>query len=50
MRHLLVDISFHGFGHLSQTAPVLNALRRLIPDLRLTVRSAAPFELFHFAL
>lgn len=45
MRHLLVDISFHGFGHLSQTAPVLNALRRLIPDLRLTVRSAAPFEL-----
>lgn len=45
MRHLLVDISFHGFGHLSQTAPALNALRRLVPDLHLTVRSAVPFEL-----
>lgn len=45
MRHLLADISFHGYGHLSQTAPVLNALRRLLPDLCLTVRSAAPFEL-----
>lgn len=36
---LLVDISAHGLGHLAQTAPVLNALRRLRPDLRLTVRS-----------
>lgn len=45
MRHLLVDISFHGYGHISMTAPVLNALQRLMPDLRLTVRSAAPREL-----
>ena len=40
--HLLADISFHGFGHLAQTAPVLNALRRRVPGLRLTVRSGAP--------
>ncbi len=37
--HLFVDISSHGYGHLAQTAPVLNALRPRVPDLRLTVRS-----------
>jgi hypothetical protein len=40
MPHLLVDISAHGLGHLAQTAPVLGQLRRHLPDLRLTVRSA----------
>ena len=42
---LLVDISAHGFGHLSQTAPVLAALRRVRPDIELLVRSALPAEL-----
>lgn len=42
MPHLLVDISFHGYGHLSQTAPVVNALARRIPQLRVTVRTAIP--------
>ncbi len=42
--HLLVDISAHGLGHLAQTAPVLNALRPLVPDLRLAVRSALPWR------
>ena len=42
--HLLVDISAHGLGHLAQTAPVLDALHALAPDLRLTVRSALPRE------
>lgn len=42
--HLLVDISAHGLGHLAQTAPVLEALRGLLPGLRLTVRSALPRE------
>ena len=37
--HLIVDISAHGFGHLAQTATVLNALRRDVPDLKVTVRS-----------
>jgi hypothetical protein len=40
--HLLVDISAHGLGHLAQTAPVLNALRPLLPGLRLSLRSALP--------
>lgn len=39
--HLLVDISAHGYGHLAQTAPVLNALCARAP-LRLSVRSALP--------
>ncbi|MDH2916137.1 MAG: hypothetical protein PXX77_04585 [Gallionella sp.] len=42
MRHLLVDITAHGYGHIAQTAPVVNELARRIPDLRITVRSAAP--------
>lgn len=37
-KHLFVDISSHGFGHLGQTAPVLAALHQRLPDLRLTVR------------
>jgi len=40
--HLFVDISSHGFGHLAITAPVLNALAEMAPDLRLTVRSGLP--------
>lgn len=36
--HLLVCISSHGFGHLSQTAPVLNALHDIRPDIRFTIR------------
>lgn len=42
MPHLLVDISAHGYGHIAQTAPVVNELVRHIPDLRITLRSAAP--------
>ncbi|MDP2825626.1 MAG: hypothetical protein Q8O52_23445 [Sulfuritalea sp.] len=40
--YLLVDISAHGLGHLAQTAPVLEALAALAPQLRLTIRSAIP--------
>ena len=36
--HLFVDISSHGFGHLAQAAPILNALCQHLPELRLTVR------------
>jgi len=42
MAHLVVSISGHGFGHVAQTAPILNLLHRLVPELRLTVRSAVP--------
>lgn len=40
--HLLVDISAHGYGHLAQAAPVLDALRVRRPGLRLTLRSGLP--------
>lgn len=42
MPHLVVYISGHGFGHIAQTGPVLDALRQLQPALRLTVVSGAP--------
>jgi len=38
MPHLLAAISAPGFGHAAQTAPVVNALRERIPDLRVTLR------------
>ena len=42
--HLFTDISSHGFGHLAQAAPVLNALHARLPELRLTLRCALPEE------
>ncbi|HEX6829840.1 MAG TPA: hypothetical protein VF104_12785 [Burkholderiales bacterium] len=42
--HLLADISSHGYGHLAQTAAVLNELAGRLPRLRLTLRCALPRE------
>jgi len=42
--HLVVSVSGHGFGHVAQTAPILNALYQHIPQLRLTVRSSVPIS------
>jgi hypothetical protein len=41
--HLVVSISGHGFGHVAQTAPVLNRLYQRMPQLRITVRSSVPY-------
>lgn len=38
--HLVVSITGHGFGHVSQTAPILNELHKQCPKLRITVRSS----------
>lgn len=40
--HLVVSISGHGFGHVAQTAPILNALHSQHPQIRFTVRSTVP--------
>ena len=40
--HLAIYLSAHGFGHIGQTAPVIDALVRRLPDVRLTILSAAP--------
>lgn len=45
MPHLYVSLSNHGFGHIMQTACVLNALAQQLPTLRLTIQSAASSEL-----
>ena len=42
MTHLVVSISGHGYGHVAQTAPILNLLLQRMPQLRLTVRSTVP--------
>ena len=39
---ILVALSSHGFGHLGQTAPVIDALRRRQPQVRFVVRSRLP--------
>lgn len=44
MQHLFVDISAHGYGHLAQTAPVLNQLAKLLPEVRITLRSGLPLD------
>lgn len=44
MPHLFVDISAHGFGHLAQVGPVLDALAARLPELRLTIRCGLPRE------
>ena len=40
--HLLLALSGHGYGHLSQCAPVINALWQRHPELRLTVCGSLP--------
>lgn len=40
--HLFVDLSAHGFGHVAQTAPVINALYQRVPGLYITVRGTFP--------
>lgn len=42
--HLVVSITGHGYGHVAQTAPVLNLLHERMPQLRITVRSAVPLS------
>lgn len=45
MPHLLVDITSHGYGHIAQTAPVVNELVQRAPGLRVTLRTAAPLSI-----
>uniref|UniRef100_A0A7S2UIV5 Glycosyl transferase family 28 C-terminal domain-containing protein n=1 Tax=Attheya septentrionalis TaxID=420275 RepID=A0A7S2UIV5_9STRA len=40
-KHVVVDISAHGFGHLAQTAAVINELKLDENNVKLTVRSMA---------
>lgn len=42
MKRLYVAVSGHGLGHLAQTAPVLNALHALDPQIEFVVRTTIP--------
>jgi nucleoside-diphosphate-sugar epimerase len=44
-RHLVVDLSSHGFGHAGMTCPVLNALRPHARNIKVTIRTAVPAAL-----
>lgn len=41
-KHLWLALSPHGYGHAAMTAPVIHALRRRMPDLRLTIQTTVP--------
>ena len=45
--HLVASISGHGFGHVAQSAPILNALYQYVPQIHITVRSTVPFSHLH---
>ena len=40
--HVLLALSAHGYGHLAQCAPVINALSIVVPALQLSVCSTLP--------
>jgi len=42
MRHLVVDLSSHGFGHAGIACPVLNVLRSWDQTLKITIRTTIP--------
>jgi hypothetical protein len=43
--HLVACVASHGWGHLSQTIPMVSALHARLPGLRTTVRTALPAPL-----
>ena len=45
--HLYVALSGHGFGHLAQIGPVLNAWRQRWPQARLTLQTPLPAAVLH---
>jgi hypothetical protein len=47
---LWAAVSAHGFGHAAQVVPVLNALGRLVPNLRVLLRTMVPASFFEHRL
>ncbi len=44
-KHILFAVSSHGYGHLSQIAPVVNALKQAYPEYTVSIQSALPLEI-----
>ncbi len=40
--HIILALSSHGFGHIGQMAPVIQRIKKLRPNLKITIRSSAP--------
>ncbi|OIO59192.1 MAG: hypothetical protein COX57_07795 [Alphaproteobacteria bacterium CG_4_10_14_0_2_um_filter_63_37] len=49
-RRIALYLSGHGYGHLSQTVPMLLELGRLLPDFEILLRTELPADLLHCAL
>ena len=41
-KHLVISLSDHGFGHIGQTAPIVRELKKKVPGIKVTIRSASP--------
>lgn len=41
-KHLVVTISSHGYGHAAMTAPLINRLQALHPEIKITLRTTVP--------
>jgi UDP:flavonoid glycosyltransferase YjiC (YdhE family) len=50
MAHLFIAITAHGYGHLSQVAPVVHALRARLPKLRITLQGNLNPAVLHYRL
>ncbi len=44
-KHILFVVSNHGYGHLSQIAPVVNALKQANPEYTVSIQTALPLEI-----
>ena len=40
--HLYAAITFHGYGHIAQTAAIIREMRKRFPQLKLTIQTSAP--------
>jgi len=41
-QHIVVVISGHGYGHAAMTAPVINRLQQLYPNIKITLSTSVP--------
>ena len=44
-KHILFAVSSHGYGHLSQIAPVVNALKQTNPEYAVSIQTALPLKI-----
>lgn len=45
--HIVLDVTGHGYGHLSQVAPIVHEIMRIEPGVTFTVRTSLPSDAVH---